>query len=37
MLGLEIRRCIPAIWPEGNVTLDYLSTLNGWGKRFNVL
>ena len=25
------------IWPEGNVTFGYLSTLNRWGKRFNFL
>jgi hypothetical protein len=25
----------PPLWPESNVTLDYLSTLNSWAKRFN--
>jgi hypothetical protein len=28
---------LPLIWPEGNVTLGYLSTLNTWTKRFNFL
>jgi len=28
---------LPPIWPEGNVTFDYLSTLNRWAKRFNFL
>jgi hypothetical protein len=28
---------LPPIWPEGNVTFGYLSTLNTWAKRFNFL
>jgi hypothetical protein len=29
--------CPAPVWPEGNVTLDYLSTLNTWRRRFNFL
>jgi hypothetical protein len=29
--------CRNPTWPEGNVTLGYLSTLNTWVKRFNFL
>jgi len=27
----------PSLWPEGNVTLGYLSTLNTWAKGLNLL
>jgi hypothetical protein len=30
-------KCLSPIWPEGNVTLGYLSTLNTRAKRFNFL